>query len=204
MILNDELRQNGLLLASNNKNKLHEFRRVLEPYKIDVKCLADLGIELDVEETAPDFAGNAAIKAREGFRLSQKPCIADDSGLCVEALGGEPGVYSARYGNENWSDQDRLVFLLKNLEKTGSQNRKACFQCVIALCYGPDDSQIHYYSGSVEGEITKRIQGTNGFGYDPVFKEAGSDLTFAELPAEQKDAISHRGRALQKFLESLS
>ncbi len=190
------------VLASNNRKKLEELERILQPLGIYVKTAEQLGFELDeVEETGKTFAENAELKAKAACQKTGYPAIADDSGLCVEALGGKPGVYSARYAGEGASDAKKIEKLLGELMKSGSSNRDAYFQCVICCCF-PKGETI-FAEGRCDGTIGYAPRGTNGFGYDPIFFVEGNK-TFAELSANQKDVISHRGRALRKLTELLS
>ncbi len=186
------------LLASHNKKKKAEMERVLSPLGISVKTAEELGIELtEAEENGTTFAENARIKALSGCRESGLACIADDSGLCVDFLGGAPGIYSARYSGG--SDEDNNIKLLKELENVPKEKRTACFVCNISCCF-PDGREITA-EGKCHGYIGFEKQGEGGFGYDPLFvTEYG---TFAELTDEEKDKVSHRGVALRLFKEKL-
>ncbi|MCR9143838.1 MAG: RdgB/HAM1 family non-canonical purine NTP pyrophosphatase [bacterium] len=223
--LKQRLQSSGLVLASGNRHKIVEFHRMFDPLGIEVLSAADLGLDLDVAETADSFRGNAALKAREYYRHLGRPVIADDSGLVVDALDGAPGVYSARYGGPDLDDAGRRRFLLGELERVGaasapanplSQNdRSARFICVLALCMGdagdgPDeyqavdsDSGLLYFDGRAEGSILMEERGEGGFGYDPIFLDLESGKSFAELSPAAKDARSHRGAALKEFLRRL-
>lgn len=176
---------------------------MLSPLGIQVRVPADFGISLDVEETAPDFEGNAILKARALAARIGIPAIADDSGLEVDALNGEPGVRSARYGGEGLDDRGRCELLLSNLESVPEKDRTARFVSVIALVRDGEDSNPLVVRGEAPGMILNEFRGEEGFGYDPVFLDVESGKTFAELPGEKKDSISHRGRALEKFLEQI-
>lgn len=190
------------VLASNNKKKIEELQRILQPLDIYVKTAEQLGFELDeVEETGETFAENAELKAKAACEKTGFPAIADDSGLCVKALDGAPGVYSARYAGEGASDEKKIDKLLSELYKTGSQDRSAYFKCVICCCF-PNGDKL-FAEGQCDGTIGYAPRGKNGFGYDPVFFVEGNK-TFAELTPNQKDVISHRGRALKKLTEILS
>ncbi len=185
-----------IIIASHNKHKLAEMARILEPMGYEVVTDRDLGIELtEAEETGETFLENARIKAQSGCRESGLPCIADDSGLCVDALGGEPGVYSARYSGEHGNDAENNEKLLFNLKDVPDEKRTARFVCSICVCF-PDGSEITA-EGACEGKIGYGYRGNNGFGYDPLFMVG--DKSFAELSAEEKDAISHRGNALKNL-----
>lgn len=197
-----ELRRRGLLLATNNRGKLAEFTRMLVPLQIPVHSLADLGIVLDPEETGRTFQDNAAIKARAFFQAAQIPVLSDDSGLCVSALGGAPGVWSARYGGPDLDDAGRRQALLAALADPGLRDRAAYFACVLALTL--DGSQVYFFEGRAHGRIALEEKGTGGFGYDPIFVDPASGLHFAELSAADKDRLSHRGAALRRLLTFLN
>ena len=192
------------MLASGNQQKLTEFKRILLPRGIELIGANELGLDLDVPETEPTFRGNAALKARAYFQHAQRPVIADDSGLVVDALDGAPGVYSARYGGPGLDDAGRRRFLLSELERVGAtgNNRTARFVCVLAL-YLPD-GDLYYFEGVCEGSIADTERGSGGFGYDPVFLDPDTGRSFAELSPQEKDARSHRGRALAALLDGLS
>lgn len=187
-----------LLIASNNKKKLKELKEILSDY-FDVYSLSEKGIDSNPEETGTTFEENAEIKAVSAMKASGIPALADDSGLCVEALNGQPGVYSSRYAGEDGNDLRNNKLLLKNME--GKENRKAKFVSSIVLVY-PDGRKISA-NGECYGEILKNPRGENGFGYDPLFYLPEYDKTMAEIDAELKNKISHRANAIQKFLEEL-
>ena len=189
-----------IIIATHNKHKLAEMARILEPMGYEVVTDRDLGIELtDVEENGKTFLDNARIKAEAGCRESGLPCIADDSGLCVDALGGEPGVYSARYAGEECNPQKNMEKLLSELE--GIEQRAAAFVTCVALTLRGSE---HIFMGEIAGEITKEAKGNAGFGYDPVFKPFGYDKTFAELGDDIKNSISHRAKAMEKLAQFLN
>lgn len=186
------------VLASHNKKKLDELSAILGGLGIEVVALPD-----DAPEPAEDgstFEENARIKALAAHAHTGLPAIADDSGLEVDALGGAPGVYSARYCPG--TDNDRNLFLLKNMEHIDECERQARFVCAIC-CVLPDGQEINV-RGECEGEILTELHGTGGFGYDPLFYVREYDCTFGELPQQTKNQISHRGRALQKLANALS
>lgn len=186
-----------ILVASGNRRKLQELQQILAFPELDILGPAELATPLpDVVEDAPDFAGNALKKARSAWNASGLTSLADDSGLCVDALGGDPGVRSARYAGEPSNDAANNRKLLHNLE--GVANRRAHFACVIALV-GPDIELIA--EGRCSGQILESQRGQGGFGYDPLFVPDGETRSFAELPAERKHAISHRGQALARLVE---
>ncbi|MBE6773211.1 MAG: XTP/dITP diphosphatase [Ruminococcaceae bacterium] len=185
-----------ILIATHNKHKLAEISRILEPMGYEVVTDRDVGIELtDVEENGKTFLENARIKAESGCRESGLPCIADDSGLCVDALGGEPGVYSARYAGNHGDDAANNEKLLLNLKNVPDEKRTARFVCSICVSF-PDGSEITA-EGVCEGKIGYEYRGNNGFGYDPLFMVG--DKSFAEFTSEEKDAVSHRGNALKNL-----
>lgn len=189
------------VIASNNAHKISEFRRILSTLDIEVVSASEAGIDFSgVEETGATFAENSFIKAQYAFDRCGLPCIADDSGLCVDALDGRPGIYSARYGGENSTDTEKINLLLSELEGVGETDRKARFICSICCVINSDD--IINVQGTCEGYIGFEPKGDNGFGYDPVFYVEGGK-SFAELNSSEKDASSHRGDALRKFYELL-
>ncbi len=187
-----------LVFATNNKHKLEEVRAVLQG-KYEILGLSEIGCTEDIAETAETLDGNALIKARYVYETYGYDCFADDTGLEVDALNGEPGVYSARYGG---IPHDAMRNMEKLLTKLGAeQNRRAQFRTIICLI---QNGQINYFEGKVEGEIISELKGNAGFGYDPVFVPKGFTQTFAELGSEIKNNISHRALAVNdliKFLE---
>ena len=188
-----------LVFATNNAHKLEELRAILGE-GIEMLSLKDIGCEADIPETAATLEGNAALKAEYIYRHYGLDCFADDTGLEVEALGGAPGVYSARYaGGDGHDSEANMRRLLRELE--GVENRKAQFRTVICLIEGGEE---RLFEGIVRGSITGRKQGTSGFGYDPVFRPEGYDETFAEMGSDEKNRISHRARAVQRLVEYLT
>lgn len=188
-----------IIFASHNKGKIAEIKQILEPFGISVKSSDDMDLP-DVEETGTTFEENAVLKAVSIAKLKGVPCIADDSGLCVNALNGRPGVYSARYAPNRDFDK-AMDMLLQEIADSKSNDRTAYFACVLALGY--PDGTYKSFEGRVDGSITYEKHGNAGFGFDPVFAPTGYDKTFAELGAEIKNKISHRGRALEKFTSYL-
>ncbi|MBQ8503624.1 MAG: XTP/dITP diphosphatase [Clostridia bacterium] len=189
-----------IIIATHNKHKLKEMERILLPMGYEAVTDTMLGIELtDVEENGETFLDNARIKAQAGCKESGLPCIADDSGLCVDALGGEPGVYSARYSGTHGDDEANNRKLLQNLKNVPDEKRTARFECAICVSF-PDGREITA-RGTCEGRIGYEKRGDNGFGYDPLFMVGNK--SFAELSAQEKDAISHRGNALKELREKL-
>lgn len=181
-----------LVIATRNKNKLSEFREILKDLDIEIKSLDDFGPIPEATEDGETFDENAYKKAIHTAKVLGIPAIADDSGLVVEALNGDPGVYSARYAGEGSSDEENLDKMLKNLK--GITNRKAYFQCVLSIAV-PSGPALTY-EGKCEGIIIDEKRGTNGFGYDPVFYFEKFGKTFAELSMDEKNKVSHRGKAL--------
>lgn len=190
-----------LVIASNNPGKLREFQFLLQPLGIEVLTQAQLGIA-EAEEPHATFVENALAKARHASRLSGLPALADDSGLCVTALGGAPGVISARYAGDNpKSDARNNEKLLREMQ--GVTDRRAHYYCVLVLLRHADDPQPLIAEGEWHGEIGHQEKGSGGFGYDPLFWLPELGKTGAELEREQKHAISHRGKALKVLLEKL-
>ncbi|NCB74738.1 MAG: XTP/dITP diphosphatase [Clostridia bacterium] len=184
------------ILASNNKGKLKEMKAILSELGAEVISQSEAGLNLEAEETGETFEENAIIKAKAACNALGEPAIADDSGLAVEALGGAPGVYSARYGGEACqNDTERVYLLLKNLE--GEKNRSAKFVSCIACVFPNGD--VLTARGECEGTIALVPRGEGGFGYDPVFELTNQERTMAELSDGEKNAVSHRGRALKIF-----
>lgn len=183
-----------LLAATNNPHKLTEFRRILGPLGVDVVTPADLGISLEVEENGATFAENAGIKARAFHEAGGLPALADDSGLVVDALGGEPGIYSARYGGPGLNDADRTALVLRRMEGIAGEQRTARFIAAIVLVAPGKEPLL--FEGTVEGTIADRARGDNGFGHDPIFYYPPFGCTFGEAAPEAKDSVSHRARAL--------
>ena len=186
-----------LVFASINHNKILEIRHQL-PTEIELLSLEDIGCLEDIPETADTIEGNAILKANYVTQKYGYNCFADDTGLEVEALNGAPGVYSARYAGEQKNSSDNIDKLLAELE--GKSKRNARFKTVIALNL---DGEQHLFTGIVNGEITTERAGDNGFGYDPVFKPEGLSYTFAQISIDEKQALSHRGRAVGQLIEFL-
>ena len=185
-----------VILASKNAHKLEELSAILGQLGFEIALESEYGLDIDVEETGTTFEENSYLKAEAVMKASGLPVLADDSGLMVDALGGAPGVYSARYGHKS-SDQARTAYLLENLKDVPEEKRAAKFVCVIT-CLWPDGRKI-VARGECPGVIAFEPHGENGFGYDPVFYLPERKMTYAELPSEEKNAISHRARALQDF-----
>ena len=185
-----------VILASKNPHKLTELSAILSQHGFEIALESEYGLDIDVDETGTTFEENSLLKAEAVMKASGLPVLADDSGLMVDALNGAPGVYSARYGHKS-SDGERTAFLLENMKDVPDGKRTAKFVCVIT-CLWPDGRKI-VARGECPGVITREVHGENGFGYDPVFYLPELGMTYAELPSEQKNAISHRARALQDF-----
>ena len=188
-----------MVLASKNPKKLEEMAVILSQLGIEVVLESDVGVDVEVEETGTTFEENAALKAFAVMEAAGLPAIADDSGLCVDALGGGPGVYSARYGGEGLTDADRYRLVLEGLQ--GQLDRGAKFVSAIC-CAFPGGDRVEA-RGECPGVIGYAPQGENGFGYDPIFFLPEKKKTFAQLTGEENNAISHRGQALEKFKEEL-
>lgn len=182
-----------LVLATRNRGKVREMRTILGAAGIEVLSEDELGAAVEVEETGTTFEENSLLKARAVLGACGLASAADDSGLVVDALGGDPGVYSARYGGKK-TDAERIGLLLRNLRDVPEEKRTARFVCVVTCCF--PDGRVVTARGECEGRIAFSPRGSDGFGYDPVFLVPSLGRTFAELTAEEKNAISHRGRAL--------
>jgi XTP/dITP diphosphohydrolase len=195
------IRGTSLLLGTRNPGKIYEIKIIIGDLALELRSLNDFPNVAVAEENADTYGENAIAKAQFYARETGLPALADDSGLEVEALGGAPGVISARYAGEHATDADRRQLLLSELAKTGSQNRRARFVCAIAVA-NPNGDVLNVSEGICEGTITFAPRGSNGFGYDPLFIPDGYDQTFAELSDEVKNQISHRARALMKLRAS--
>jgi XTP/dITP diphosphohydrolase len=188
-----------ILLASRNAKKLAEMQRILAP-RFEVVGLDDVPAYDEVPESGATFADNALIKAREGFGHTQMPTVADDSGLTVDALNGMPGVLSARWAGAHGDDEANLRLVLAQLSDTPDDRLRAAFICAVAFV---DGSREIVVDGRMPGHLIREPRGDNGFGYDPIFVPDGYDVTSAELPSDEKDAISHRGQALRALADRL-
>ena len=188
-----------LVLASKNQKKLVEMNEILSHLGIQVCSEAEAGVDVEVEETGTTFEENSLLKARAVMEASGMPAIADDSGLCVDALNGAPGVYSARYGGPGLDDAGRYKLLLENMR--GQLDRRCKFVSAICCCF-PNGDRVEA-RGECAGTLAYAPKGADGFGYDPIFFVPGLKKTFAELSPEEKNAISHRGNALKAFREKL-
>ncbi|MBQ6530474.1 MAG: XTP/dITP diphosphatase [Clostridia bacterium] len=188
-----------VIAATKNKGKIREMTEILSPLGIEIVPQEEVGIEVDVEETGDTFEKNALIKARAVRMVSDYPVLADDSGLCVDALDGAPGVRSARYAGDNATDEDKINKLLSEIGE--AENRNARFVTSVAFIF--EDGREVTAEGSVDGSITKEPHGEGGFGYDPVFYSPELGKTFAESTDDEKNSVSHRGRALKNLFEKL-
>lgn len=188
----------NLIFATQNQNKANEIQQIM-PGGITVLTLKDIGCEEDIAETADSLEGNARLKSFYVFENYSENCFADDTGLEVDALGGEPGVYSARYAGEEKSAQANMDLLLEKMK--GETNRNARFRTVISLVLNGEE---HLFEGEVKGVIRTERAGVKGFGYDPIFQPEGYDITFAEMSIEEKNKISHRGKAVGKLMQFLN
>ena len=191
-----------IVLASNNKGKVREFGEMLSTLNMEVVPQATFNIE-DADETGLTFVENAIIKARHAFAIAGLPAIADDSGLEVDFLNGAPGIYSARYSGEGATDEKNLLKLLEALKDVPEEKRTARFQCVLVYMRHAEDPTPLICQGTWEGIITTEPQGENGFGYDPIFYVPSHNCSSAQLAAEEKNKLSHRGQALKKLLTAL-
>ncbi|MFA6941390.1 MAG: XTP/dITP diphosphatase [Clostridiaceae bacterium] len=191
-----------LIVASNNQHKISEIKKILEKLDMDVVSLKDAGIDIEVEEDGKTFEENAYKKAKEVFDIVKDAYVlADDTGLMVDAINGAPGVYSARFSGEGATYEKNNAKLLDLLKDAADKDRGAKFVCVIVLIMG--DSRIVKVRGEIEGRILREPRGENGFGYDPLFYVEELGKTFAEMSDEEKNSVSHRGRALEKLREAL-
>ncbi len=186
-----------IVVATNNVNKFQEIREML-PETIELSTLEDIGCTEDIPETADTLEGNASLKSIHVLENYGYDCFADDTGLEVDALDGAPGVYAARYAGENVTYDDNVNKMLSEME--GKEDRAAQFRTVISLRI---DGMEYFFEGVCRGEITKKKYGADGFGYDPIFKPEGYDITFSEMKSEEKAKISHRGIAVRKLVEFL-
>lgn len=191
----------SVLIATNNAGKARDFEALFEPYSIQVLTLADLEEAIEVEETGTTFEENAILKAESVAKELGMLVIADDSGLEVDVLNGEPGVYSARYAGANKNDNHNIDKLLVEMQNVADQNRTARFRCVLAVAGPAIDTMT--FEGSCEGAILRERQGANGFGYDPIFYVPSKNCSMAQLSPEEKGQISHRGAALKKLAQQL-
>ena len=191
-----------VVLASRNPHKLVEIDAITRKLGIELVLQSELGIDIDVEETGTTFEENSFQKAQAVMKATGLPALADDSGIAVDALNGEPGVYSARYGwDKSMTDHDRLLLLLKNTEHVPVGQRQAQFVCVITMV--TPDGQVIQARGEIHGELLREERGENGFGYDPIFYYPPLGMTTAELPPEQKNQVSHRANALRAFYDKM-
>ena len=195
-------RPSELLVATGNAGKVRELSQLLAGLPVRLRHLADFGDVLEPEETGTTFAANATLKALYYSKLSGLPTLSDDSGLAVDALGGAPGVYSARYAGPQATYAERIAKLLEELAATGDGERRARFVCVIAVA-DPSTGAVETFEGTCEGRIAHAPRGTGGFGYDPVFIPEGYAQTFGELPDEVKHSVSQRARALARAVRHL-
>ena len=198
-----------LVLATRNLGKIHEFERMLDAsgLHLEILGLADFPEMPDVDETGSTFAENALLKAEQIAAYTGLPALADDSGLCVDALGGAPGIFSARWAGEHGNDQANLEKVLREIQSAEDPSMAAHFTCAVALVVpGSDgvDLTVVIREGEIHGQIILEPRGSHGFGYDPIFQPTGYQQTTAELSPEIKDEISHRGRALRAILPELS
>lgn len=191
-----------VVLASKNAHKLKEISKITEKFDMELVLESQLGVDIDVEETGSTFEENSFIKAEAVMKATGLPALADDSGIAVDALNGEPGIYSARYGfDPSLDDWGRLELLLKNTEQVPDSSRQAQFVCVITLV--TPEGQVIQARGEAHGELLRQPAGEGGFGYDPIFYYPPLGKSFAELSPEEKNQVSHRAQALKLFYEKL-
>ncbi len=188
-----------IILASNSANKIIEISQKLKPFNINVISQAEAGYNIEVDETGTTFKENAILKADAIYEKTKMPVIADDSGLEIDALGGKPGVYSKRFAGENATDSDRIEKILDLMKDIEDNKRTARFKCTI--CYIDKFGDKHIFEGTCEGKITTKLYGNDGFGYDPIFLYGTK--TFAQMTQEEKNKVSHRGKAINKLVEFL-
>ena len=191
-----------VVLASKNKHKLEEIRQITDKFGFELVLQSELGVDIDVEENGTTFEENSFIKADAVMKATGLPALADDSGIAVDALNGEPGIYSARYGfDDSLDDWGRLLLLLKNTEHVPDGQRQAKFVCVITMV--TPEGQTIQARGEIHGQLLREARGENGFGYDPIFYYPSMGMTMAEMPAEEKNKVSHRANALKVFYDKL-
>lgn len=191
-----------VVLASKNQHKLIEIGKIMEKLDIQLVLQSELGVDIDVEETGTTFEENSLLKAKAVMEATGLPALADDSGIAVDALNGEPGIYSARYGfDPSLDDWGRLLLLLKNTEHVPDDQRQAQFVCVISLVM--PDGRVVQARGEAHGMLLRQAAGEGGFGYDPIFYYPPFGKTFAEVSPEEKNAVSHRAQALKLMYEKL-
>ena len=191
-----------VVLASKNRHKLKEISKITALFDMELVLQSELGVDIDVEENGSTFEENSYIKAEAVMKATGLPALADDSGIAVDALNGEPGIYSARYGfDDSLDDWGRLLLLLKNTEAVPDGNRQAQFVCVITMV--TPEGEVIQARGEAHGELLRQAVGENGFGYDPIFYYPPLQKTFAELTDDEKNQVSHRAEALKAFYEKL-
>lgn len=188
-----------VVVATSNPGKLREFQEALARLDLDLLGLSDVGVTRMPDETGASYEENALLKAGFVALRTKLPALADDSGIEVDALGGRPGVFSARYGGEGLSDGERMAHLLDEMRTVPRKGRGATFRCVVVLA--TPGGEVARFEGETRGEVTVGPRGDNGFGYDPVFESTELGKTFAEATMSEKRSVSHRGRALQAFLD---
>ena len=191
-----------VVLASKNQHKLVEISQITEKFGFELVLQSQLGVDIDVEETGTTFEENSLLKAEAVMKATGLPALADDSGIAVDALNGEPGIYSARYGfDDTLDDKGRVQLLLKNTEHVPDGQRQAKFVCVISFVH--PNGQIIQARGEIHGELLRETRGENGFGYDPIFYYPPLNKSTAELSPEEKNKVSHRAVALNVFYEKM-
>ena len=192
---------NDIIIATKNSGKVDEIKKILKDLPFDVKCMKDVGMDDEIDECGTTFEENAMIKAKYIFDKTGSLVIADDSGLEIDYLNGEPGIYSARFAGENASYEEKINLMLSRLEGVSFEDRTARFVCAVAVCL-PDGGEF-VVRDTCEGYIALEPKGENGFGYDPIFYMKEYDMTTAQLEPDEKNRISHRGKALKKMEKKL-
>ena len=191
-----------VVLASKNRHKLTEISKITEKFGIELVLQSELGVDIDVEETGTTFEENSFLKADAVMKATGLPALADDSGIAVDALNGEPGIYSARYGfDDSLDDWGRLLLLLKNTEHVPDGQRQVQFVCVITMV--TPDGQVIQARGEIHGELLREARGENGFGYDPIFYYPPYGKTTAEMTPDEKNQVSHRANALRSYYKKM-
>jgi XTP/dITP diphosphohydrolase len=200
-VINNIFSGDKILIATRNKGKIREIQGLLKELPLTVLSLDDLGLDDEVEENGDSFLANAILKARHFFRVTGIPTLADDSGLCVDAMSGLPGVYSARYGGKELTDEQRCRLIIANMVSVPEEKRTAHFECAMILAMPEDTNYV--FLGECPGILLLNQRGENGFGYDPIFFYTPAQKTFAEMSQEEKSKVSHRGKALKQLVDFL-
>lgn len=190
-----------IILATNNKHKVEEIKKILDIYELELFTLADVNVDIEVDEDKDSLEGNSLKKASEVYNMIKFPSLADDTGLFVPALNNEPGVYSSRYSGEDATYESNCRLLLENMSDIPEEKRNAHFKTIV--CYYVSENEHHFFEGVMKGKIIKEKRGTNGFGYDPLFVPDGFNKTYAEMSDKEKNSVSHRAIAFNRVKEYL-